>query len=108
MVISDHSEIPGSTAAEEQYLGRKMGAYNQEEDVTGVIDAVMLIKDPRYVFDEPNSYWFKCLIKSRMNDVDNKNVRSLANTLHGMLALKLGYAPKIGSLRHGDFRALTV
>lgn len=106
LVISDNSDIHESTAAIEQFLGRKMGGYDRSHDVTGLIDAVLFVKDPRFTIDEENSYWFKVLAKGTLQPDDFRLVGNIAGALHDAVATAGDFKDLPLRFRHGRFRML--
>ena len=106
LVISDNSSIHESTAAVEQFLGRKMGGYDRSQDVTGIIDAIFFVKDPRLTIDEANSYWFKALAKATLHSDDFQLVSQIAGAIHGVVASNPRFSDAAQSFRLGSFRIL--
>jgi len=66
VIISDLSEIYSSTAGFVHRFGEKMGARRQSDDAFPLIDGIIFIKDPRYVLERENSFWFNFLIRERV------------------------------------------
>lgn len=108
VIVSDLSTQLGSNAADEAFIGRKMGGYGFEADELRPIDAVILLKHPRYVFDEENSYWLKCLIKASLNQRDRDNVIQLACVIGDTLSALPDFSEALGKIRHSWFRPLIV
>lgn len=108
VVFSDLSTQPGGNAAEEAFVGRKMGGYGAATDELQSIDAVILLKHPRYVFDEANSYWLKCLIKGTLNQRDRDNVIKVSELFHSTFGELPDFRNSMGRLRYGRFRPLIV
>ncbi|MFZ5747615.1 MAG: hypothetical protein ACOY45_08130 [Pseudomonadota bacterium] len=108
VIVSDHSTQPGGNAADEAFIGRKMGGYDARDDQLPHIDAVILLKHPRYVFDEENSYWLKCLIRGSLSEQDRDNVVQLASVLHDSFAALPEFTHALTRLKRGHFRPLIV
>jgi hypothetical protein len=108
LAISDNSEIRSSNATDEYFVGRKMGGVDGTKDETGLIDAIILIKHPIHVIDEPNSYWFKCLLKKRLAPEDNEIVTRVSSALHHHIAHYATFFPEVKKVRAGYFRPLVV
>ncbi|RJG46643.1 hypothetical protein [Mesorhizobium sp. DCY119] len=106
LIISDNTEMRSSTAADEYFVGRKMGGLELEQDETGMIDAVILVKNPEFVLDQPNSYWYKCLVKRRVASSDHKTIKSIASALHTRISCYGPYFPHIQKVRRGRYRPL--
>lgn len=66
VIISDLSEICSSTAVFVHRFGERMGAKRQSDDAFPLIDGIIFIKDPRYVLEKENSFWFNFLIRERV------------------------------------------
>jgi len=108
VIVSDHSTIPQGNAWVEHFLGHKMGAFGKRHDKTGLIDAIFVLKSPLYIFDEDNSYWFKCLIKRRVVPVGERRIVDFAVDLHNTIAIRMGFDGKLSNLRKGRFQPLIV
>ena len=108
VVVSDHSTDPGGNAADEAFIGRKMGGYDPSSDELSPIDAIILARHPRYVFDEENSYWLKCLMRGRLSERDRGNVVQLASVIHDTLASLPDFMNALERVRRGRFRPLIV
>jgi hypothetical protein len=108
VVVSDLSTQPGGNAAEEAFIGRKMGGYGPKTDELRSIDAVILLKHARYVFDEENSYWLKCLMKRSLSQSDRGNVVQLASVIHDTLGVLPDFSEALAKIRCGQFRPLIV
>jgi len=85
-----------------------MGAFSKETDATGKIDAIIFVKDPRCVLDEPESYWFKCLVKERTRAVHQRNILNVAFGLHYRIAHYSEYYAAVRAVEHGKYRPLLV
>lgn len=108
LVYSDDSGFVGQNDWIEHFLGRKMGGYSSDADVMNHIDAVFHVQNPELIWDAVNSYWFKCLVKKRLEAADRDLTIKIAKQLHD-LVLKSGFAGLEGSqLKLGRFRALLV
>lgn len=108
LFISDNSEMAGSNASDEHFIGRKMGAYSEREDETGLIDAIVMIKNPAFVFDEQNSYWYKCLIKRRLDPSNSEIVNRVASALHHRISHYGPYRSDFLNIRRERYRPLIV
>lgn len=108
LIFSDETDGSGSNDWIEHFLGRKMGGYDPKEDVTGSIDAIMFLQDPRQIWSGPNNYWFKCLIKKRLRRSEISLVRSLASALHDAVLGTYEIDSSILEDMRGRFRTLTV
>jgi hypothetical protein len=106
VVVADNTSIRASTALDEHFIGRKMGAYDEREDQTGLVDSIILVKSPAFVIDEPNSYWFKCLRKRWVAGQNRDLAHQLAGALHHRISHYAEYFPAISQVRHGRFRIL--
>ncbi len=108
VMISDNTEIRSSTATEEHFLGRKMGALAASEDETGLIDAIFFIKNPKFVFDDDNSYWFKCLVKRRLNKDNRELVENVSRAFHFRISHYEPYFKAATAFKTGYMRTLIV
>ena len=108
LIISDNSEIRLSTAFVEHFVARKMGGVEDNKDETGLIDAIILVKHPAYVIDEPNSYWFKCLIKKRLTPDDHEVAVGVASALHHRTAHYATFFPEVEKVQVGYFQPWVV
>jgi hypothetical protein len=108
LIFSDETDGWGSNDWIEHFLGRKMGGYDPKEDVTGSIDAIMFLQDPRQVWCGPNNYWFKCLIKKRLRLSEISLIRSLASALHDTILGTYENDSSVLEQMRNRFRILTV
>ena len=106
LIIADHSDMMEATATTEQFLGRKMGGYDQTKDETGLIDAVFFVKHPALTIDEQNSYWFKAIIKRVLDGENRKLVEGIAATMHQRLSNYGPYNAAAGRFTQGRYRPL--
>lgn len=106
LAISDNTQILGANDTEEYFFGRKMGGLDHCKDETGPIDSIIFVKHPRYVFDQPNSYWFKCLIKRRLSSEDSDIVNRVSAALHNRIARHASFFPEVDKIKAGRFRPL--
>jgi hypothetical protein len=107
LIFSDNSTIKSSTAMHEYFLARKMGGF-ENSDQTGIIDAIIFVKDPRLVLDEPNSYWFKFLVKGRVSKDAKDKLTQVVLNLHNRIAHYSDYLAAVRNARVGSFRVLLV
>lgn len=108
LIVSDNTEITATNDAEEAFFGEKMGARDVRNDDLGMIDAVMLIKDPRRVIDRENSYWFKCLLRQRVTGAGHAALIGVVESLRLRISNYAPYVGAIESVRLGEFRILVV
>lgn len=108
LILADNSEISGANATEEHFLGRKMGGYDKAKDETGLIDAIIYLKHPKFVWDREDSYWFKCLIKGHLSPTDRDTISRIAAALHQRIAHHASFYPEVIKIRAGRFRPLVV
>jgi hypothetical protein len=106
VIYSDESEMEGTNSDLEHFLGRKMGAYGNDE--TGLIDSIVYLKNPKYVLDDTNSYWFKFLTKRRIDPWHMALVAEMANKLHQRIAFDPVFNEDAHRFRKGHFRMLWV
>jgi hypothetical protein len=106
LIITDESEITSTTSFTEHFLGRRMGGYGNDQ--TGLIDSIFYMKNPKYVLDDANSYWFKLLTKRRVLAQRRKVVNDLAILLHGKIAIHPDYIMEACRFRKCTFRPLVV
>lgn len=108
LIISDNTEIRSATTSDEYYIGRKMGAINQSHDQIGIIDCVILIKDPRYAMDIERSYWFKFLCRNRLSKEDRKLVERFGLALHHRVGHYADFYAAASQFRNDAFRMTIV
>ncbi|WP_160661780.1 hypothetical protein [Qipengyuania pelagi] len=108
VIVSDHSTQPGGNAADEAFIGRKMGGYSPADDNIPYVDAVILLKHPSYVFDEENSYWLKCLIRGSLSEQNRDKVVHLASKIHNSFALIPEFTQALTKLRMSAFRVTLI
>lgn len=99
LIYSDNTEITSTTEPDEYALGKKMGGFDESKDVTGVIDAIIFIKHPKFVIDKGNNSWFKCLIKSRLEHSELKLVNRLCSDLHLRLSQHPTISPELQKIK---------
>ncbi|MDX3927217.1 MAG: hypothetical protein QHC90_15620 [Shinella sp.] len=108
VIVSDNTNIKSSTAPETYYFARKMGAFDPDSDETGLIDAILLIKNPGCVLDEENSYWFKCIYKKRLSAEKRDLFSRLAGALHHRIAHYGPYFHTARSFKNCSMQMLVV
>jgi hypothetical protein len=108
LIISDNSEIRLATAFVEYFVARMMGGVEGSNDETGLIDAIILVKHPAYVLDEPNSYWFNCLIKKRLTPADQEIVMDVASALLHRIADHPTFFPEVKKVQIGYYQPWVV
>jgi hypothetical protein len=107
VIVSDNSDLLATNDADEYFFGRKMGGAGNKDE-TGVIDAIILIREPAYVLDRVNSYWFKCLIKGRLPLADRMIVESVSMSLWNRIAHYEPYVSALSKVKVGYYRSLVV
>jgi hypothetical protein len=106
LILSDESEIAGATSFTEHFLGRKMGGYGIDD--TGLIDSIIYVKNPKFVLDGVNSYWFKVLIKKRVSDDHVTIIKQISSKLHTEIKLLPEYTYETQKFQKCSFRPLLV
>lgn len=107
-ILSDNTDTQSSNDFEERYFGGRMGGYSPDHDVTGIIDALILVRHPKFTIDGINSYWFKCLIKKRIVGADYEMIRKVADALYYRLASYAEYLPHLSSFQLGSYAPMIV
>jgi hypothetical protein len=67
-----------------------------------------MIERPECVLDDENSYWFKCLIKARLDDHRRETVKNIAATILRRVANDPSVAREVLKPRIGSYRPLIV
>ena len=81
VIISDLSEIYSSTAVFVHRFGERMGARRQSDDAFPLIDGIIFIKDPRYVLERENSFWFNFLIRERVYQSKKELIKEFCESI---------------------------
>lgn len=81
-ILSDNTKIPESTDFWQFEIGRRMGAYTSDEDILGIIDAVIFIKRPKFVIDRSKCYWFCCLVRKDLSKARRELAIKVASAIH--------------------------
>lgn len=96
LIISDNTTIREGTASVEYYLGRRMGALSALDDQATIIDSILYIKDPRFTRDEENGYWFKAIVRDRLDNDQRERASRLIAALHHRI---MHYGPYFDTAR---------
>jgi hypothetical protein len=108
LTLADHSTSEGSVGHTVYFLGRMMGALDLKADRTGLIDAIVYVKHPKFVWDEDNSCWFNCLVKKRLTAVSTELTLRLAATFHDRLCRDPSIGADLAKVRMRYFRPISV
>lgn len=81
LILTVESNYRYSSSLYERNLGRKMGGYG-DADETGLIDCIYVVLNPSQLMVEPRSYWFKCLMKSRLTEDQRVLANGIARRIH--------------------------
>ncbi len=104
LIISDNTEIVESTATHEFFIGRKMGAIKLQDDRAETIDVIAYVKNPNFTHQAENSYWFKCLVRERLNSEQRTIVNSIISALHHRIGhyapfYRAAHSPSMSSMK---------
>jgi len=100
LIISDHAEMRSTTDAVEYVIGERFIRSRRGSGDTGLIDAIIYVKNPRYVFLRENSYWFKCVIRREAVASLRKDIEILSLGLHEWLAkYEFSVSPELNQTR---------
>jgi hypothetical protein len=103
-VISDNLAMISETYSIEYYLARKLSSIDSMDDSLSHTDAIIFLKDPKFVMDRDNSYWFKCICKRTSRDITKENVLSFSKSLHDFLILTDELSSSAQNFRIGKYR----
>eukprot|EP01012_Entosiphon_sulcatum_P049475 TRINITY_DN68099_c0_g1_i1.p1 TRINITY_DN68099_c0_g1~~TRINITY_DN68099_c0_g1_i1.p1 ORF type:complete len:247 (+),score=6.99 TRINITY_DN68099_c0_g1_i1:66-806(+) len=107
LIISDNSSIHRSTDIDEYFIGRRMIGL----EVSGkknLIDSVIFVKNPEFVFDKENSYWFKCLIRGNLKKDERDILLWISEILHRRIGNYADYYGHVRKFAIGRYRPLIV
>jgi hypothetical protein len=87
LIVSDNRNWKESPSGINQFLGRKMGGVNDGNDISGLIDAIVFIKRPKYVLLNKKGSWFNCLYKSNTHTNNSYKIKQFAFNLAQKISL---------------------